>query len=151
MVPTERPFARTYFIAANPPAAFTRGVTIGATLSVVSSVIDRHLSTFSDQQRASLENLVEILRALLPGAEECMSYGMPCFKVNGKAVVGFDGFRHHNSYFPHSGSVLEHVPVPAWCETTKGALRFPIDRRLPKTLVRSLVRARMNEIVERLK
>lgn len=136
-------------MAANPPAAFTRGVTIDATLTVVSSVIDRHLRKFSGVQLETLNRLLETLRVVLPDAEECISYGMPCFKIDGKAVAGFDGFTRHNSYFPHSGGVLAKVVIPTWCTTTKGALQFPLDRALSKTLVTTLVRVRIKEIAER--
>ena len=70
---------------------------------------------------------------------------MPCFKVGGVAVAGFDGFKHHCSYFPHSGNVVGLVSgIPAWCTVaSKGTLQFPVDRPLPKPLVRKLVRARL--------
>ena len=89
-----------------------------------------------------------MLHDLLPDASECLSYNMPCFKVGGGAVAGFDGFKHHCSYFPHSGNIVRQVSgIPAWCTVaSKGTLQFPVDRPLPKTLVRKLVRARLREI-----
>ena len=65
--------------------------------------------------------------------------------------AGFDGFKNHCSYFPHSGNVVEQVSgVPAWCTVaTKGTLQFPVDRPLPKTVVRKLVKARLKEIAAR--
>ena len=114
------------------------------------SPIDAHLKKFSGAQRETLEKLADILRELLPDAEECISYNMPCFRVDGKAVAGFDGFKKHNGYFPHSGNIVSAVgPLPAGCAVTKGGLQFPLDRCLTKTLVRKLVRARLREIKER--
>lgn len=111
------------------------------------TVIDDHLATLPSPQRETLEALAATLRELLPGAEETISYRMPCFKVDGRAVAGFDGFRNHCSYFPHSGSVLERVQgIPAWATAERGTLRFPPDRRLPTALVRRLVRAKLDEI-----
>jgi uncharacterized protein YdhG (YjbR/CyaY superfamily) len=76
---------------------------------------------------------------------------MPCFKVDGVAVAGFDGFTRHCSYFPHSGSVLEHVDgLPAWCTvTSKGTLQFPLDRPPPATVVKQLVQVRLDEIASK--
>jgi uncharacterized protein YdhG (YjbR/CyaY superfamily) len=76
---------------------------------------------------------------------------MPCFKVDGAAVAGFDGFTHHCSYFPHSGSIVGQVSgIPDWCTVaSKGTLQFPVDRPLPKTLVRKLVRTRLDEIASK--
>ena len=91
------------------------------------------------------------LRELLPDAEECLSYNMPCFKVDGVAVAGFDGFRRHCSYFPHSGNIVSAVgALPDWCTAaSKGTLHFPVDRPLPEELVRELVAARLSEIAAR--
>jgi uncharacterized protein YdhG (YjbR/CyaY superfamily) len=109
--------------------------------------IDEHLATLAEPQRETLTHLRDTLRDLLPAAEERISYGMPCFAVQGKAVAGFDGFRDHCSYFPHSGSVLDKVTgLPPWAEADGGTLRFPIGKRLPKAVLRKLISARLDEI-----
>jgi uncharacterized protein YdhG (YjbR/CyaY superfamily) len=110
--------------------------------------IASHLATLPQPQRDTLTALQATLRDLLPDAAESISYNMPCFKVDGVAVAGFDGFKHHCSYFPHSGSVVDQITgVPGWRKVaSKGTLQFPVDRPLPKTLVRKLVQARLREI-----
>lgn len=113
--------------------------------------VDEHLAALPQPQRDTLTSLRATLRELLPDAEECISYNMPCFKVDGVAVAGFDGFKKHCSYFPHSGNVVSQLRgIPPWCTVaTKGTLQFPVDRPLPKALVRQLVRVRLREIAER--
>lgn len=114
------------------------------------SPIDAYLKRFTGDQFDSLSALRDQLRELLPEAEECLSYKMPCFKVDGKAVAGFDGFKNHNSYFPHSGNIVTSIgDLPAWCDVSRGTLRFPVHKKLSKTLVTRLVRARRREIEER--
>jgi uncharacterized protein YdhG (YjbR/CyaY superfamily) len=110
-----------------------------------------HLATLPQPQRDTLTVLRATLRDLLPNASESLSYNMPCFKVDGVAVAGFDGFKNHCSYFPHSGNVVGQITgVPEWCTVaSKGTLQFPVDRPLPKTLVRKLVQARLREIAAR--
>jgi uncharacterized protein YdhG (YjbR/CyaY superfamily) len=110
--------------------------------------IGAYLATVPQPQRDTLASLHTTLRELLPHAVECISYNMPCFKVDSAAVAGFDGFKNHCSYFPHSGNVVMQISgVPAWCTVaSKGTLQFPIDRPLPKTLVRKLIRVRLREI-----
>ncbi len=67
--------------------------------------------------------------------------------LQGKAVAGYDGFKDHCSYFPHSGNVLGTISgLPAGSVSTRGTLHFPIDRPLPAGIVRKLVKARMAEI-----
>lgn len=107
-----------------------------------------HLAALPRPQRDTLTALRATLRALLPDAVESISYNMPCFKVDGVAVAGYDGFKGHCSYFPHSGNVLGRVSgVPAWCTVaSKGTLQFPVDRTLPKAFVRKLVKVRLEEI-----
>jgi uncharacterized protein YdhG (YjbR/CyaY superfamily) len=115
-------------------------------VGAVPTPIDEHLQRFDGERLATLQRLHATLRKVLPTAVERISYRMPCFAVEGKAVAMFDGFADHCSYFPGSGTVLERVEVPAWCTASKGGLQFPIGRTLPTTLVRSLVRARLDEI-----
>ncbi len=117
-------------------------------MSGARSPIGTYLATVPQPQRDTLTALHATLRELLPDAVECISYRMPCFKVDGAAVAGFDGFKEHCSYFPHSGNVVSQISgIPAWCTAaSKGTLQFPVDRPLPKALVRKLVRARLREI-----
>ena len=116
------------------------------------SVIDKYLKRFPDEQRESLQYLREMILSIVPQAKETLSYGMPAFEIDGKVVVGFDGFKNHCSYFPHSGSVLEELEdFPEWCEVSKGTLRFPIGKKLPKTLVRKLISVRRRQITEKQK
>ena len=116
------------------------------------SVIDRHLKKFSGAQLETLQQLRETILSIVPNAKETISYGMPAFEIDGKVVVGFDGFKKHCSYFPHSGSVLEELEgFPEWCEVSKGTLKFPIGKKLPKTLVRKLISVRRRQIIEKKK
>ena len=114
------------------------------------SVIDRHLKKFSGAQLETLQQLRETILSIVPNAKETISYGMPAFEIDGKVVAGFEGFRKHCSYFPHSGSVIEELEIfPEWCEVSKGTLKFPIGKKLPKTLVRKLISVRRRQIIEK--
>jgi uncharacterized protein YdhG (YjbR/CyaY superfamily) len=79
-------------------------------------------------------------------AEQCISYGMPAFRLRGKTVAGFAAFKNHLSYLPHSGSVIPQLDKELEGYTsTKGSLHFPVDKPLPKALVRKLLAVRMAE------
>jgi uncharacterized protein YdhG (YjbR/CyaY superfamily) len=109
--------------------------------------IDRYLATLDEPKRSTLEALRESILEILPEAEQCISYGVPAFKVNGKAVAGFAAFKDHLSYVPHSGSVLATLQDDtARYETSKGSLKFAVDKPLPKRLVKKLVSARLREL-----
>ena len=87
------------------------------------------------------------LRKLLPGAVETLSYRMPTFKVDGKAVAGFAFFKTHCGYYPFSGSVVPALKAQLDGYTTsKSGVTFPPDKPLPAKLVKTLVQARLAEI-----
>ena len=109
--------------------------------------IDGYLAGLDEPKRSTLELLRRSILDVVPQAEQGISYGMPAFKVGGKTVAGFAAFKQHLSYLPHSGSVLSTLADDvAGYETSKGSLRFAIDKPLPKGLVKKLVTTRMREL-----
>jgi uncharacterized protein YdhG (YjbR/CyaY superfamily) len=109
--------------------------------------IDSYLGGLGEPQRATLQQLRHDILEVVPNAEECISYGMPAFRVEGKVVAGFAAFKNHLSYLPHSGSVLSALAADtADYESTKGSLHFPVDRPLPRDLVTKLVTTRMRQL-----
>jgi uncharacterized protein YdhG (YjbR/CyaY superfamily) len=114
---------------------------------VATQEIDRYLAALDEPQRSTLYALRRSILKIVPNAEQCISYGVPAFKVQGKTVAGFAAFKNHLSYLPHSGTVLTTVGDDvAGYETSKGSLKFAIDTPLPKRLVKTLIDARMREL-----
>ena len=109
--------------------------------------IDSYLAQVDEPKRTALQHLRQAILRSVPDAEECMSYGLPAFRVDGKVVAGFAAFRHHLSYLPHSGSVLDQVGDELTGYTmTKGSLHFPVDEPLPDELVEKLITVRLRQI-----
>lgn len=107
--------------------------------------IDEYLARVSDEQRAALEKLRQTIRAAAPKAEECISYSLPAFRLNG-VLVGFGATANHCALYPMSGTVVEtYEKELARFDTSKGTIRFQPDRPLPAALVRKLVKARIAE------
>lgn len=108
--------------------------------------IDEYLAGLGREQRAALTRLRKAIRAAAPGAEECFSYGVPAFRLEGRAVAGFAAAARHCTFFPMSGSIVaRHAAALGDFDTSKGAIRFQPERPLPLALVRRLVRARIAE------
>jgi uncharacterized protein YdhG (YjbR/CyaY superfamily) len=108
--------------------------------------IDEYLGTLDEPKRTTLAQLRDTIVAIVPDAEQCISYGMPAFKLRGKTIAGFAAFKSHLSYLPHSGSVIPHLAKETEGYTqTKGSLHFPVDKPLPRGLVKKLVDARIAE------
>jgi uncharacterized protein YdhG (YjbR/CyaY superfamily) len=112
--------------------------------------IDEYLAAISGEQRAALEKLRKTIKAAVPKAEECISYGVAAFRLNGKVLVGFGAGANHCTFFPMSGrTVHDHQDELEDYETSKGAIRFQPDKPLPAGLVRKLIRARIAENAEK--
>ena len=107
---------------------------------------DDYLEKLSADRRATLEKVRAAIRAAAPEAVEGVSYGLPAF-IQGKPIAGFAAGKDHCSYYPMSGSVAKAMETALKkYETSKGAIRFPIGKPLPPTLIRKLVKARLAEI-----
>ena len=111
--------------------------------------IDDYLASLDEPKRSTLESLRQTILEILPDAEEGISYGMPAFRLNGKVIAGFAAFKGHLDYLPHSGSVFPELREDiAKYKTSSGALQFPVDRPLPKRLVRKLISVRTRQAFE---
>jgi len=106
---------------------------------VAHTVVDEYLDSVAPVPRAKLEKHRRDIHSLLPGAEECIYYGLPAFRHEGVVLAGFSAGKKFCSYYPMSGSVLDRVPEAARYEQTKGSLHFAHDRPLPKVLVKKMV------------
>ena len=111
------------------------------------SPIDAYLATQPVVQRDALQRLRTQIGRVLPDAEETISYGLPAFSRNGRAVVWFAGWKAHCSIYPLTDSFLQaHAAELGTYRRTKGSLHFTPDAPLPEKLVESLVRARLADL-----
>ena len=104
--------------------------------------IDQYLAALGDDQRAALEKLRKDIRAAAPAVEECISYQIPAFRLDGKLLVAFGAWANHCAFYPGSvvGALKDELKD---YDTSKGTIRFRSDEPLPATLVRKLVKARI--------
>jgi uncharacterized protein YdhG (YjbR/CyaY superfamily) len=110
--------------------------------------VDAYLAALEEPKRSTLESLRRTILEIIPSAEQGMSYGVPAFRLESKVVAGFAAFKNHLSYLPHSGSVLLELEADlADYKTSKGALQFPVDRSLPKVLVKKLIAVRLKQVL----
>src|ERR1700719_3382920 len=107
--------------------------------------IDEHLVAVSAEKRAALQRLRKDIRAAAPNAEECISYGLPAFRLNGKFLVAFGAASKHCAFY--AGSILNtcNKELKGY-DTSSGTIRFQPDRPLPRSLVGRLVKARIAQV-----
>ncbi len=100
--------------------------------------VDAYLAALPSEQRAALEHLRRVILSAAPGAVESISYGIPTFKVKGKAVAHLGAAAKHCAFYP--GAVAEaFAEALAGFSTSKGTIRFQPDAALPDDLVRRIV------------
>jgi uncharacterized protein YdhG (YjbR/CyaY superfamily) len=109
--------------------------------------IDEYLSNVPEEARAVLQKLRKTIKTAAPNTTETISYQMPTFKYQGRALLGFAAFKNHCSLFPYSTGVMDvfKKDLKAY-ETSKGTIRFPTDKPLPDALVKKIVKTRIEEI-----
>ena len=111
-----------------------------------SKTIDQYLAGVKADQRSALEKLRRAIRATAPNAEERISYGIPAFRLNGRALVFFGAWANHCSFYPGSSTTLKKFRDDLKSfQITKGTIRFSPDNPLPLALVKKLVKARIAE------
>jgi uncharacterized protein YdhG (YjbR/CyaY superfamily) len=112
--------------------------------------VDKYLASLEEPKRGTLEVLRRTILDIIPKAEQCISYGVPALKLEGKVIAGFAAFKNHLSYLPHSGSVISQLgEAVSQYKSSSGALQFPIDRPLPKALVKKLIAVRKRQALGR--
>jgi len=108
----------------------------------VPGTIDEYLAAVEEDKRAALEKLRRDIHAAAPRAEECISYRIPAFRLDGKLLVAFGAAARHCACYP--GDVVEAFAAElAGYDTSKGTIRFAASEPLPAALVRRLVRAQL--------
>jgi uncharacterized protein YdhG (YjbR/CyaY superfamily) len=114
--------------------------------------IDAYLVGIQRGRRRPLEDLRRTIGRVVPAVQECISYGMPAFRVEGGIVAGFAATKAGYSYYPFSGQTLSELSdeVEGY-KGTKSVLHFSAKQPLPVSLVRKLLKARLAEIRHKLK
>ena len=104
------------------------------------TTIDEYLAALPADKRAALQFVRRAIKAAAPRAEECISYGIPAFRLDGKLLVHFGAAARHCAFYP--GAVVESFRDELrGYDTSKGTIRFQPDAPLPAALVRKLVLA----------
>src|SRR5690349_25122827 len=109
--------------------------------------VDAYLAALPADQRQLLEGVRAAVRRLVPDAEDTISYDMPAFRLDGRFLLSYAGWKRHCSLYPLDDALLErHADAIRSNQRTKGSLHFSADKPLPDALLRDLVEARASEL-----
>ena len=107
--------------------------------------VDTYLALQPENVRIALEKMRQVIKATAPDAAEVISYGMPAYRYHGMLVY-FAGFKNHYSLFPSNASMIaEMAEELKGYKTSKGTIQFALDKPMPVTLIKKIVKARMKE------
>jgi uncharacterized protein YdhG (YjbR/CyaY superfamily) len=106
--------------------------------------VGEYLARVPPKQRAALKQLRKTIKAVVPDAEEVISYGIPTYKQDGP-LISYAAFTNHCSVFGHSGTVLRKFPEVKRFQTSVGTLQFTPDDPIPASFIRKLVKWRLSE------
>ncbi len=106
-----------------------------------------YLASLSPEVRKQVKALRAVISAAVPDAVVAFSYGIPGFRLDGRPLIWFAGWKRHVSLYPITGAIrTAHAKALERYETSKGTVRFPLESPLPVALVRRLVKARIAEV-----
>ena len=109
--------------------------------------IRAYLTAQPPKTRALLKEIRDAIRAVAPDAVDSFSYRIPGVKLDGKALVWYAGFTHHVSLYPIGDAIRKRFASELdGYETSKGTVRFPLDKPIPVALVKRLVKARVEDV-----
>ena len=111
--------------------------------------VDKYIADFPEEVQDRLNQMRNTILKVVPDAEEKIGYGIPTYKVNGKNLVHFGGFKNHVGFYPTPSGITSFDEELTPYKRSKGSIIFPHDEKLPTTLVTKIVKFRVKELKEK--
>jgi uncharacterized protein YdhG (YjbR/CyaY superfamily) len=109
--------------------------------------VDEYLASKPEAARVVLGSVRNAIRSAIPEAQECISYKMPTYKLEGHPVLYFAGWSRHYSIYPATNRLLAALKDElANYEVEKGTIRFPLSEEAPVKLIRKIAKLRAKEV-----
>jgi uncharacterized protein YdhG (YjbR/CyaY superfamily) len=116
---------------------------------IVPTTTDEYIDGFSDDIQLILNQVRTIIKQAAPEAEESISYGMPAYKLKGKPLVYFAGFKNHIGFYATPSGHTEFAKELSKYKQGKGSVQFPLDQAMPYELIAQIVAFRVSENQEK--
>jgi uncharacterized protein YdhG (YjbR/CyaY superfamily) len=110
--------------------------------------VDEYIASFPPAVKNKLNEIRSVILSAAPGAEEVISYGMPGYKLNGM-LVWFGGYEKHIGFYPKPSALKAFKDEISVYKNSKGAVQFPMDKKLPVGLIRKMVKFRLKENINK--
>lgn len=103
--------------------------------------IDEFIAKYPANIQAILQSIRETIHEVVPQAKEKISYGIPTFELNGKNLVHFSAYEKHIGFYPGAQSIVDFAEDLSEYDTSKGTVRFPLDKPIPYNLIKKITKA----------
>lgn len=110
--------------------------------------IDDYISKFPDEVGVLLNQIRDCIHNTAPNAKETINYNMPAFKIENSILVYFSAFKNHIGFYALPNANKAFKADLSTYRTGKGSIQFPLDKRMPLSLIVKVVKFRMGEIEE---
>jgi uncharacterized protein YdhG (YjbR/CyaY superfamily) len=107
--------------------------------------IDSYIANQPAEIQPILQKVRETVHKAAPKAEEILSYGMPCFSLNGGNLVYFAPAKKHLGFYPTPSAIAAFQKELAKYDGAKGSVQFPWDKPIPYGLIGKMVKFRVKE------
>jgi len=113
--------------------------------------VSEYIASQPTEARTVLKRVRSAIRKALPRAEETISYQIPAYKLNGRALIYFAGWKRHYSLYPATRPLVaafknELAPYEV---NDKGTIRFPLSEPVPVRLIEAIAKFRAKEVAEK--
>lgn len=111
--------------------------------------IDTYIAGFPKAVQTVLARVRRAIRKGVPGAEESLSYRIPTYKLHGRSVIYFAGWKQHFSIYPSTAALVAafKAELAPYEVNGKGTIRFPLSEPVPARLIEGIARFRAREVV----
>lgn len=113
--------------------------------------IDDYIEIFPEEVQNILLKVRRTIKKAAPDAMEAFSYGMPTFKLKGKNLVHFAGYKNHIGFYPTPSGIDNFKKELSEYKTSRGAIQFPLDSPISYDLIAKIVKYRVRELTLSLK
>lgn len=108
-------------------------------------LIDTYIADLPKDVQKILKHIRTIIKKNAPGAIETIAYGMPAYKLNGKPLVYFAGFKNHIGLYATPAGHTKFAKELSAYKQGKGSVQFPLDKAIPYDLIGRIVLFKVNE------
>lgn len=108
------------------------------------TTIDEYIAQYPEDIRVHLSAMRDLIKKAAPGAQEGIKYGIPTFIYHGN-LVHFGGYKTHIGFYPGPSGIKEFSKELSVYELSKGTVRLPLNKPLPRGLITKIVKFRIKE------